>query len=154
MMESALLLIGLINTPLFILGMVFFLIGVLRSRKAKYYERTTGVIVAGAKKRLKKLPFMSEKTVDTLYKKRIVSEPNPTVSYEVGGQTYTYRSSISQEPAIPIGKEVNVLYNPRNPEEALIDSFVQRGSIFTLVGCILFIIMLIALSISSYVLLF
>src|SRR5699024_3720217 len=150
----ALLLIGLIYSPLFILWLVFFLIVVLRSRIAKYYERSTLVIVAGEKKRLKKLLFMSDKTVDTLKKKRIVSAPNPAVSEEVGSQTYTYRSSISQKPAIPIGKEVNVLYNPRNPEGAIIDTFVQRGSIFTLVGCILFMVMLIALLISSYVLLF
>lgn len=154
MMDNPLVIVALATIPFFILGIVFLLIGLFRSRKAKKYARTSGVIIKGAKKKLLKLPFLSEKLIDTLYDKQIVTETNPTVSYKVDGKTYTSRSTLSQEPPLRIGKKVDVLYNPENPEEALIDTFIQRGSIFTLIGSIFLIILLIVWGVTTYLVVF
>lgn len=153
-MENPLLFVALLTSPLFLFGGVFFCIGIYRAKKAKNYQRTNGVIIQGAKKKLLKLPFLSEKLIDKLYERQIVSEPQPTVSYEVEGQTYTYKSSISQQPALRIGREVDVLYNPEQPNQAIIDTFAQRGSVFTLVGTILLIIPLIILGVATYIIVF
>lgn len=97
------------------------------------------------------IPLLSEKVVDKLYENQIVSEPQSTVSYEVEGITYTNKLSISQQPALPFVGEVGVLYDPYQPEQAFIDTFIQWESVFTLIGSILIIIGLIPLSIVFYI---
>lgn len=131
------------------LGITFFFIGFFRSRKANYYERATGVIVRGKKNSLLEYTNFSE-LVDKLYEGRTIPDRYPTVAYEVEGKIYTYKSAMSQSPGLRIGTKVDVLYDPYQPEKALIDTFVQRGSLFTLLGSIFLIVALIGFGLTFY----
>src|SRR5699024_12621710 len=97
------------------------------------------------------IPLLSEKVVDKLYENQIVSEPQSTVSYEVEGITYTSKSSISQQPALPFVGEVGVLYDRCQPEQAFIGTFIHCESVFTLIARILIIIGLILMRIVFYI---
>lgn len=61
----------------------------------------------------------------------------PVVQYEVDEQLYEVESKLSQNPPLRVGKRVRVYYNPDNPEEMLIDTFIQRGGLFLLIGIML-----------------
>lgn len=71
----------------------------------------------------------------------------PTVRYVVDGETYEVTSDIGQNPKLRAGKKVGVFYDPKKPEKIVIDTFIQRGSMFTLLGVILTSIGLYALNI-------
>lgn len=52
---------------------------------------------------------------------------SPIVEFEVGGQTFSFQSSISSSPpAYFVGEKVDVLYRPNNPRSAQINSFTDR----------------------------
>lgn len=150
-MDEHILIVGTIAGPFFLLGVIFFSIGFIRSQIAKKYERTTGVIVRGEKSSFLKHSNFNE-LIDKLYEGRTVPDKYPTVAYEVQGTTYTYKSAMSQQPGLPIGTEVDVLFNPNRPEKAMIDTFVQRGSLFTLLGSIFLVLALIGIGVLFYLL--
>src|SRR5699024_4279358 len=58
----------------------------------------------------------------------------PTVRYTVNDKEYVFTSLIGQNPKLRTGKKVGVYYNPENPNEAVIDTFAQRGSIYKLLA--------------------
>lgn len=129
-----------------LLGLVFFLIGYLRTRKIHYFDRTEGMIIQ--KERHFKLNlFQLSKKQTSIHQEGTYSDENPSVAYEVGGEKYIHTSSISQQPGIPIGTKVGVYYDPYQPEKAIIDTFVQRGSLFKLLGSIFLGIAMIGLCI-------
>jgi hypothetical protein len=50
----------------------------------------------------------------------------PVVSFEVGGESYTFKSKNGSRPArYDIGDAVDVLYDPKNPQDARIDRFAD-----------------------------
>lgn len=64
----------------------------------------------------------------------------PTVIYKVEGKTYTFTSSIAQSPPLRPGKKVRVYYNPDNPNEAMIHTYIQRGGMYTTLSIVLFLL--------------
>ena len=114
-----------------IIGMVFFLIGFFRSRPIKYYDQTKGVIIKKERHYVINLYKLIHNEPAREY---YTPDARPTVTYEVEGEQYTFTSSLSQQPGLKIGKEVNVFYDRYDPNKAIIDTFIQRGTLFTLVG--------------------
>ncbi|HLR69038.1 MAG TPA: DUF3592 domain-containing protein [Virgibacillus sp.] len=149
-MDEHILIVGTITGPFLLLGAIFFSFGFIRSQIAKKYERTTGIIVRGEKSSFLKHSNFNE-LIDKLYKDRTVPDRHPTVAYDIQGTTYTYKSAMSQQPGLPIGTEVDVLYNPNRPEKAIIDTFVQRGSLFTLLGSIFLALAVIGIGVLFYI---
>lgn len=65
------------------------------------------------------------------------NKPNtvrPTVRYIVDDKEYEFTSPSGQSPKLRTGKKVGVYYNPDDPNQAVIDTFAQRGSIYKLLG--------------------
>ncbi len=69
----------------------------------------------------------------------------PVVDFELNNQTYTIRGSVaSSPPDFEVGEEVELFLKPNQPQEAKINSFVEKwlmatilgsmGIIFTLIG--------------------
>lgn len=115
------------------IGTVFFLIGFFRSRPIKYYDQTKGVIIKKERHYVINLRKLIHNEPAREY---YTPDVRPTVLYEVDGEQYTFTSSISQQPGMEIGKEVNVFYDRYEPNKAIIDTFVQRGTLFKLVGTV------------------
>jgi hypothetical protein len=52
---------------------------------------------------------------------------SPVVEFQVGGQTYTIEGdNASDPPAYRVGQQVDVLYDPSNPQTAQINNFFER----------------------------
>ncbi len=143
-MEGFYLSFGVMSLVFFVIGSVFLVYGIRRARTIRCWEKTTGVIVKKEK--------ILNSALKNLFQDFAQNIPDryPTVKYTVNGNTYTNTSKISQHPGMKPGKEVEVKYNPDHPEQAVINTFVQRGSFFTLIGaifftiaCILFIVLFI-----------
>lgn len=110
------------------LGVAFFLIGFSTSSRSKSWHKTTGTIT-------------NEKSIF----KNIPSR-YPSAKYIVSGVEYTHTSNMRQSPGIPNGKQVEILYNPDNPSNARINTFVQNGTFFKIFGIVFFIIGFLVLS--------
>src|SRR5690606_24938017 len=52
------------------------------------------------------------------------------------GNTYEKTSLITQRPSIAPSKNVPVMYNPDNPERAVINTFAQNGTAFIIIGSV------------------
>lgn len=107
--------LGFIIIPL-IPAIILFVIGYLRYFKRRNWKKTNAITIAD-----NKFGF---------------GYPKPIVKYEVDGVMYKQQSGIGQRHQLPSGKQVKVFYNPENPKEIIIDTFIQRGSSFFLVGSI------------------
>lgn len=129
-MEALYITGGAFGAVFTILGVVFFTFGVLRTRPLKNWEATTGIII---KKELNININLGKLLGDKSF---IEKTPDyyPTFQYVVGGKTYESTSKVHQEPGFSPGKEVEVLYDPAAPQNAVINSFVQKGTLFTLLG--------------------
>ena len=101
------------------LGAVFLTIGLMRRSQGKHWSVTEGVIV----KKGILLPSFPDRY--------------PTVRYRVGETEYESTSSVYQTPGFRPGRRVIVRYNADRPEQAIIDSFAQNGTVFVVVGFIL-----------------
>jgi Protein of unknown function (DUF3592) len=84
-------------------------------------------------------------TVDVQGKVIRIESGSPVVQYDVNGMTHEYKSSISStSPSYRVGEKVGVLYRPRDPSSAQINTFTDRwlfptvftagGIIFALLG--------------------
>ncbi len=129
-METFLLTFGTFFLILFLLGIIFMIIGVKRSKKIQNWILTEGEIV----KKQKHVNI----TLSSIFNKNVsgshLPDKAPTVKFEVDGTTYESTSSIEQTPGFVPGTVVELYYNPQNPEEAIINSFVQKGVIFKVLG--------------------
>ncbi|WP_020618264.1 DUF3592 domain-containing protein [Paenibacillus daejeonensis] len=103
---------------LFILGAVFFSIGMFLKQRTRDWDVTQGIII----KRGTLFPGLPDK--------------HPTFEYVVDGQTYRKTSAISQTPGFTPGSRVTVKYDPYRPERAAIDSVAQGGLIFLILGSV------------------
>ena len=90
-----------------IIGFFILLSGIIRYQKSRKFIRTEGIILVKKGFRL--------------------DHGKPNVRYQVDDYTYTYTSRIGQTVAMKHGKKVDVLYDPNDPTEAMIDTFIQRG---------------------------
>lgn len=98
-----------------LMGLFLIRSGVKRTRKMKSWNRVSGVVTD----------------------KRIFTEKGnarPTVSYTIDDQTYEHTSAIGQNPPLRSGKEVDIYYDPDDPEKVIIDTFMQRGGFMKLAG--------------------
>lgn len=100
-------------------AIILFLLGYLRYVKRRDWEKTEAVTVADDKFGL--------------------GYPKPIVRYEVNGVVYEQQSGIGQRPHLPGGRRVEVFYNPDNPKEMIINTFMQRGTFLFFVGSIFLI---------------
>lgn len=66
----------------------------------------------------------------------VVSNPaRPVFEYNYDGQTYTHYSNVSSNPpAYHIGEEVEIYVNRNDPSDILIDTFMDRWFVITLLG--------------------
>lgn len=103
---------------LFILGAVFFSIGMFLKQRTRDWDITQGIII----KRGTLFPRLPDK--------------HPTFEYVVNGQTYRKTSAISQTPGFMPGSTITVKYDPYRPERAAIGSLAQGGGIFLILGSV------------------
>jgi len=104
---------GFIFIPL-IPAFILFLMGILKRSKRKNWKKTDAISIKDSS-----LGF---------------SFPKPIVEYDVDGVTYREQSNVGQRFHIRPGKKVQVFYNPERPNEMIIDTFIQRGSVYFLIG--------------------
>ncbi|UII34008.1 DUF3592 domain-containing protein [Fulvivirga ulvae] len=66
----------------------------------------------------------------------VVSNPSqPVFEYEINGQIYTYYSNVeSDPPSYSMGEEVPIYVNPSNPNDVLINTFMDRWFLISLLG--------------------
>lgn len=103
-----------------LLGSVFLAIGLVRKLPTRQWHETIGQVI----KKGKLFPGMPDNS--------------PTFRYMAqDGNTYERTSLITQRPGIVPGKNVPVLYNPDNPERAVINTFAQNGTAFIVIGGVL-----------------
>lgn len=136
-MNDLVFVLSIFTAIFFILGGIFFTIGHVKTRSQNMWDETTGVIIK------KTNPPQIFKILFRNYDKQ--PDYYPTVQYIVNGITYEKTSDVYQSPGLPPGKEVSVLYNPDDPEQAVINTFIQRGTIFKLIGSILIGICILAI---------
>lgn len=104
---------GFIFIPL-IPAFILILMGILKRSKRKNWKKTDAISI-------------ENRSVGLGY-------PKPIVEYEVDGVIYREQSNVGQQFHIRPGKKVQVFYNPERPNEMIIDTFIQRGSIYFLIG--------------------
>lgn len=109
-------------TILFYLGPILFcLIGIgllftgfLRTNRLKKWETTEATVIKSSR--------------------GILALLTPTVEYEVNNKNYIYTSNILQLPILSTGSEVTIFYHPTSPNRVVLDTFMQRGEIFKVIG--------------------
>ncbi|GEN30080.1 hypothetical protein HNQ35_000217 [Cerasibacillus quisquiliarum] len=133
-------------------GIIFFLIGWVRKRKARFWHQTTGIIV---KKERSYVINLGKIVRGESFKETDTPDEKPTVQYNVNGKAYQYTSNITSNshPLYP-GEEVNLLYNPENPNQAMIDTFIYRGTLFSVFGIAFMSISLVIFAIGLYMYVF
>lgn len=100
-----------------LLGAVFLTFGLIRRRITEGWTPTQGIIL----KKGRLLPGLPDRY--------------PTFAYRNSyGEAFEHTSSIHQSPGFMPGTTVRVLYDPHDPQRAIIDSFAQRGAVFSLLG--------------------
>lgn len=100
-----------------LLGLVFITIGWLRGRMVRDWTSTTGMIVNRDG---------STTGMPALY---------PTFAWrDQHGQDHRHTSSVRASLGPKPGKVVTVLYDPDEPSRGIIDSAVQSGRIFLVIG--------------------
>lgn len=135
---------------LLLMGIIFLFIMRKVTKPEKHWQLTSGMIVQKEKNLTVSIGnFMNKgKFVSTL------PDRAPTFQYEVNGVTYEKTSKIEQEPGFAIGSTVEVLYDPNDPQQAVINSFIQKGTIFRILGKIFTWIGVILLLIGLYFIFF
>lgn len=128
-MNDLLFILGIFFIILFLLGVIMYTIGYVRMRPQKRWLETIGVIVKKTK-----APEIVKRFI-----KDLDQQPDyyPTVRFSVNEVDYESTSKIHQSPGLPPGKEVSVLYDPENPERAVINTRLQNGAAFKIAGIIL-----------------
>lgn len=102
-----------------VVATVFFAVAWLRTSTARGWTSTTGVVV-------NRRSGTTEGGIPANY---------PTFQWQdPTGRTFTHTSSMKQSLGPAPGTRVPVLYDPRDPSRAVIDSFVQSGRLFWLLG--------------------
>jgi hypothetical protein len=115
-----------------LLGLIFFTIGWLRTRMCKQWVPTTGLIVS------------MKGTTDGW------PDRYPTFTW-TGPDGRVYRkTSMVHGGLYRRGSQVRVLVDPRQPQRAIMDTFVQKGTIFTVIGAMMVGFGLVILAATGY----
>lgn len=110
----------IIGSVFIFLGVAFYFIGFFTALNRKGWHKTVGVIDSQS----------------TLLKG--IANSFPEAHFEVDGKVYIHKSRTKQTPGIPEGTKVEIVYDPNDPNRAGINTFVQSGAIFKLLGIIFF----------------
>ena len=79
------------------------------------YKHTKGIIIK----------LKEDKVFDYPYQKRNFSYP--TIGYNYNGESYTFNlKNGSENYGEMIGEEIDLLLNPNNPEDVIVDSFLSK----------------------------
>jgi len=101
-----------------LMGLIFGTLGALRVRRARSWSRTIGIVVT---RRHGSTTGMGERY--------------PTFKWrDQHGTDHEHTSNVYSSLGPRPGTEVPVLFDPDNPSRAVIDSFVQSGRIFVVIG--------------------
>lgn len=149
-MEVAYMLLSIPATIFLVMGLIFLLVIKNINRPAKDWQMTTGTIIRKEKNysiSLGKI-FNKEGIVSSL------PDSAPTFQYEVNGTEYEKTSKVQQNPGFAIGSTVEILYNPEDPQQAVINSIIQRGTLFSVLGKIFISISVILLFIVLLIFIF
>lgn len=108
---------AIIALAFFLLGSIFTGIGLFLKLRTKNWNETEGEII----KKGRFFPSLPDRT--------------PSFRYTANdGETYEKTSRISQSPGISIGKKVTVFYHPEDPRKGALNTFVQNGTLFIIIG--------------------
>ncbi|KHL10797.1 uncharacterized protein DUF3592 [Mumia flava] len=117
-----------------LLGTVFVLIGLLRRRMTRAWQPTRGTVVT------------RDGSVHGL------PSGYPTVQWQdTAGRTHRRTSIVRQSFPPRLGTTVPVLYDPDRPDRGVMDTAVQRGTVFVAVGAGLLVIALLLGALATYV---
>lgn len=107
------------------IGAVFWTIATIRTHMTRDWQRTTGVVIDRRTGR-------ADGGMPAIY---------PTFRWQdQQGREYQRTSSVRASLGPRPGKQVPVLYDPIEPSRGIIDSYVQSGRIFFLIGGILVVL--------------
>lgn len=110
------------------IGLVFLAIGVLRRRMTLGWIRTTGVVVD-------KRTGRADGGMPAIY---------PTFQWQdESGQVHQRTSMVRQSLGPAPGKRVPIRYDPAEPSRGMVDTFVQSGAIFMVIGTVLVVVALV-----------
>ena len=129
-MEGFYLLFLIPGSIFFVMGIIFLFIIRKVTKPEKHWPITTGTIIQKEKN-------MTVSIGNFLNKGKLLSsgpDSAPTFQYEVNGIEYEKTSEIRQDPGFAIGSTVEILYDPDDPQQAVINSFIQKGTIFKVLG--------------------
>lgn len=114
-------------------GLIFLIVNRNTVRPKKYWLTTEGKII----QREKNFNISLGRIINR--EGFVSAQPDraPTFQYVVDGVEHETTSKIQQTPGFAIGSTVEVLYHPDDPKQAVINSFIQKGSIFNIIGKIL-----------------
>ncbi|MDQ1537836.1 MAG: hypothetical protein QOE58_2229 [Actinomycetota bacterium] len=118
-MSEALSVFAIIGGVFLLLAAIFIAIGTIRTRMTRGWMTTTGQVI--------------NRRGDPLASSLPAS--NPTFRWrDASGAEHRRTSTVNASFGPRPGKLVPVKYDPQNPSRAVIDSFVQSGQIFTVIG--------------------
>ena len=132
------------------MGLVFLFVMRKVTKPEKDWKITTGIIIQKEKN-------MTISIGNFIKKNEIVStlpDSAPTFEYEVNGIKHEKTSKIQQSPGFAIGSTVEILYDPEDPQQAVINSFIQKGTLLNIIGKILTLVSVILLIIAFFIFLF
>lgn len=122
MLADRLMVILAIGGAFLLLGMIFVAIGTTRVRRARHWVSTTGQVI--------------NRRGDPLA--GTFPARHPTFRWrDASGAEYRHTSSVYSSFGPRPGKLVPVKYDPQSPSRAVIDTFVQSGRIFTVIGIVI-----------------
>ncbi|WP_277630599.1 DUF3592 domain-containing protein [Atopococcus tabaci] len=99
-----------------LLGLVFWSVGFFMTKGKKAWINTKGIVIDNFRA-----------SGDDNLRPIFQFEDNKGVLYEV-------KSKVGQRPSIKVGTQVPVLYDPKDPSRAVIDTWLQSGRGFLLFG--------------------
>lgn len=144
-MEALPFLLGIPGLIFSCMGIVFLLVSRTIVRPKKDWLTVTGTII----QKEKNYTISLGKIMNREGFAASAPDRAPTFHYEVNGIEYETTSKVQQSPGFQIGATVEILYNPEDPQQAVINSFLQKGTLFNIIGKIIFsfglILLLIAL---------
>lgn len=97
-----------------LIGLGLFFTGYLKTNRLKKWETTEAIVIKGSR--------------------GFIGVLTPTIEYEVDNKNYIYTSNILQLPILSIGSEVPIFYHPTSPNRVVLDTFMQRGEVFKVIG--------------------
>lgn len=133
-METLYFLLGIPGLIFSFMGLVFLLVNRTTVRPDREWLTATGTIIQKEKN-------YSISLNNIINNKEILSsapDRAPTFHYKVNGAEYETTSRVQQTPGFQIGSTVEILYNPDDPAQAVINSFIQKGTLFNIIGKFLF----------------